>query len=211
MGLIYKITNLVNDKVYIGKTIRTLDERKREHLKDYKIEDTKLYRAMRKYGVDNFVFSIVEDDIPNEQTGYCERKYIKEYNSYYEGYNSTFGGEGESSIDEDIIIKLFLEGNNCTTIEKKTNYTRKTISSVLKRNGYEVKNHLGKNSEGVNGTEIKVTYLNENYNSLTELAYYLKENEDTFKDKKIPTIIQGISRSLKNGSSYFGRKFYYSS
>lgn len=211
MGLIYKITNLVNDKVYIGKTIRTLDERKREHLKDYKIEDTKLYRAMRKYGVDNFVFSIVEDDIPNEQTGYCERKYIKEYNSYYEGYNSTFGGEGESSIDEDIIIKLFLEGNNCTTIEKKTNYTRKTISSILKRNGYEVKNHLGKNSEGVNGTEIKVTYLNENYNSLTELAYYLKENEDTFKDKKIPTIIKGISRSLKNGSSYFGRKFYYSS
>ena len=51
--------------------------------------------------------------------------------------------------------------------------------------------------------------LNNYYDSLTDLANFLKMNEDTFKDKRIPTIVQGISRSLKNNSLYFGRKFEY--
>ena len=210
MGLIYKITNTANSKVYLGKTIRPFKNRIKEHLKDYKIKDNKLYRAMRKYGTNFFVFEILEDNIQAESLGAKEKYYIKLYDSYYNGYNSTFGGEGESCVDEQEIINLFLQGYNCTDISIKTSHTIKTVSSVLKRNGYKISQHLGKNSNGKNWTEIGVIYLNNYYDSLTDLANFLKMTEDTFKDKRIPTIVQGISRSLKNNSSYFGRKFEYS-
>ena len=54
MPYIYKITNNVNNKVYIGKTIRSLEIRFKEHLKDSDIKDNKLYLEMRKYGKKNF-------------------------------------------------------------------------------------------------------------------------------------------------------------
>lgn len=212
MGLIYKIVNQQTNKVYIGKTIRNLDVRKKEHLRDYLIEDNKLYRAMRKYGPENFEFEIVEDQIDNAQLGMKEKYYIKKYNSYYEGYNSTFGGEGESAVDEEQILLLFSQGYNCVDIESLTKHTKKTIASVLKRNGIEIPQHTGKNSQGKNGSEVKVVYLDKVYDSITELAIFLKENEEEFHDKRKQTIIQGISRSLKNNSCYFNHHFkYYSS
>ena len=48
MGFIYKITNTINDKVYIGKTTRTIEERWKEHLNSIKDKDFKIYRAFRK-------------------------------------------------------------------------------------------------------------------------------------------------------------------
>ena len=53
MSYIYKIINDINDKVYIGQTSYSLETRFKEHL--YKVNlDRPLYRAMRKYGIDNF-------------------------------------------------------------------------------------------------------------------------------------------------------------
>ena len=95
MGLIYKITNNQNDKVYIGKTIRSLKARWQEHKSDSKNSDKdyKLYRAMNKYGIENFNIEIIEDNIPENELGIKEQEYIKKFNSYYDGYNETFGGE----------------------------------------------------------------------------------------------------------------------
>lgn len=209
MALIYKIENSINNKIYIGKTTRSFNERKREHCKDYKTKDTLLYRAMRKYGLENFQFEIIEDNIPNEEISAKEKEYIKKYNSYYEGYNMTFGGEGESKVDFSIIEKLFLEGNNCTEIEKITGHTRKTISNLLKNNGYMIfNNHTGLNKDNKNGTEVKVIFEEKVYNSISELALFLKNNFDDFKDKKKSTIIQGISRCLKSNNKYCGYYFY---
>ena len=61
MGIIYLITNNLNKKVYIGKTIRSLQTRWSEHLRDMHNpqKDNKLYRAMNKYGSDNFIIEIV--------------------------------------------------------------------------------------------------------------------------------------------------------
>ena len=208
MAIIYKIENQINHKVYIGKTIRTLAIRKQEHLRSYLTKDTKLYRAMRKYGINNFSFSILESNISENDISQKEQEYIKKYNSYYDGYNSTFGGEGESTVDFSIIEKLFLEGKNCSDIEKITGYTKKTIAARLKANGYKIQTNKGLNSQGKNNCEVKILFNDIVYNSISQLALYLQENVEIFKDKKKATIIQGISRCVKKNNIYCGYKFY---
>ena len=94
-GKIYKIINKVNQKIYIGCTINSLEKRFYEHLyrcfkTDYK---SKLYNSMKKYGEENFEISLIEEcDLSCIYE--TEKKYITEYNSYNDGLNSTFGGEG---------------------------------------------------------------------------------------------------------------------
>ena len=64
MAFIYKITNDVNEKVYIGKTLRSVEKRWKEHIQDSKREHTEnrpLYRAMNKYGIDNFHIETIEE------------------------------------------------------------------------------------------------------------------------------------------------------
>lgn len=95
MGVIYKITNLVNNKVYIGLTTETIERRWKNHIRCVGRVKRYLYYAMEKYGIENF--SIEEIDKSDNFTilGELERKYIKEYNSTDKkyGYNITYGGE----------------------------------------------------------------------------------------------------------------------
>jgi group I intron endonuclease len=94
-GKIYKITNKINGLIYIGCTINSLEQRFSEHLyrcfkTDYK---SKLYNSLKKYGQENFIIDlIVECDVSVIYE--TEKRYINEYDSYHNGMNSTFGGEG---------------------------------------------------------------------------------------------------------------------
>ena len=98
--IIYKITNKFNGKVYIGKTTRSLEKRKEEHIKyAKKHKNFILYRAINKYGIDNFEFEIIDETDNKNELTLLEQKYIKQYNSYIgfeicNGYNMTRGGEG---------------------------------------------------------------------------------------------------------------------
>ena len=64
MGCIYKITNIINNKLYIGYTTATLKERMRRHKNDDINHNTLLGRAIKKYGWENFKYEVVvyEDD-----------------------------------------------------------------------------------------------------------------------------------------------------
>ena len=101
MQCIYKITNKINNKSYIGKT-NNLSRRWQDH--KYKAFDEKdkeydkvLYKAFRKYGVDNFDFCIIEELPDYSISGEREQYWIKKYDTYYNGYNETPGGDGGSS------------------------------------------------------------------------------------------------------------------
>lgn len=94
MYTIYKITNTINTKTYIGKTCN-INRRWKEHLYEFKKNNSyKLYRAMQKYKVENFaiksIFSVLNIIDFNE----FEIYFIHKYNSFYDGYNMTLGGEG---------------------------------------------------------------------------------------------------------------------
>ena len=146
---IYKITNKINGKSYIGQTTN-YQRRFREHRnKGYGEEPNKpLYNAFDKYGIDNFDFEVIEDLTEN----YNEREkyWIQYYNTLLpNGYNIEPGGEepplniGENSpyaehtkqqIEE---IKELLKNTDISFEElaKKYNYS---VSSILKINNGKI-------------------------------------------------------------------------
>ena len=97
MAYIYKITNNINQKVYIGQTIMAPMQRWQKHKSDGKLNKPyPLYNAMKKYGIDNFSFEVLEE-VSIEELNEKERYYINLYNSYINfensnGYNATLGG-----------------------------------------------------------------------------------------------------------------------
>ena len=77
MGLIYKIVNDINNKVYIGKTTRTIEIRWKDHIKDSNLKIvSKFHNAINKYGIEHFHIELVEDNIPNEILNLRERYWI---------------------------------------------------------------------------------------------------------------------------------------
>ena len=93
---IYKITNLINHKVYIGQSIN-IEERWRRHKSSKKRYP--LYQAFKKYGIQNFTFEVVEECTPDELND-KELYYIHKYNSHKTGYNQTLDRDiyGHSTI-----------------------------------------------------------------------------------------------------------------
>lgn len=94
--VVYKITNTVNDKVYIGCTSRRFEQRKKEHLSSARITRSKqtIHCAMRKDGFKNFIFEVIFHALTHEDMLYMEIQFIEEHGSFKFGYNSTIGGEG---------------------------------------------------------------------------------------------------------------------
>lgn len=93
--IIYKVTNIVNNKVYIGKTKRSLKERKREHLRDMHKCKYYFYNALNKYGEENFIWEVIDKALTPKELNEKEKYWIDYYKSYDDkfGYNSTLGGE----------------------------------------------------------------------------------------------------------------------
>ena len=88
---IYKITNIQNNKVYIGQTIRPIKDRFHRHINDAmnNILDTHYARAIRKYGKDNFIIEEIDNANSQDELNKKEQYWIQYYNSVIEGYNET--------------------------------------------------------------------------------------------------------------------------
>ena len=88
---IYKITNLINNKVYIGQTIRPIEDRFKRHISDAinNVLDTHLARAIRKYGKENFIIEEIDTASTQEELTLKEQQWIRYYNSVELGYNET--------------------------------------------------------------------------------------------------------------------------
>lgn len=112
-GIVYKATNKINEKKYIGITSKTLNERKNEHIKMSKTSKPKyiFHKAIKKYGKDNFDFEIIDAFESTEESSEKEKHYINQYDTFYrngKGYNMTLGGEGTIGhmLSEESIIKI---------------------------------------------------------------------------------------------------------
>lgn len=93
--LVYKISNTVNDRVYVGLTTCSLEKRWREHKCAANTgSDKPLYRAMRKYGIENFSIELLHKATSIEEMRAAELKYIQQFKSHAleEGYNLTDHG-----------------------------------------------------------------------------------------------------------------------
>ena len=134
---IYKITNVVNNKCYIGSSVR-ITERWYDHktrLNANKHHSIKLQRSFNKYGSNNFVYEIIEEcDIDNLLIK--EQYYIDLYNTYKNGYNSvpkSGNNLGMKHSDETKeILKEKSIGNKNMLGKNHTDETKKKISEKLK-------------------------------------------------------------------------------
>lgn len=139
MGYIYCITNMVNNKKYIGKTLNTVEHRWREHLKEHKRfrnEKRALYDAMKKYGIENFKCETLLE-CPDDILEYKEKEYIELFQTYHLGYNLTLGGDGKQLYNYDAIVSYYT--NNIVTMKetaKHFNCSVDTIKDIL------VKKHI---------------------------------------------------------------------
>ena len=122
MGYIYTITNKTDNKTYVGQTVRELDTRWKDHLKKGS-KCRYLSSAIKKYGVDNFVFKLVCITFDN-QLDDMEIQYIEKYNCLVpNGYNLRLGGnsgthnaETKQKIAETLlknmkVIQFDIQGN----------------------------------------------------------------------------------------------------
>ena len=89
--VIYKITNLINNKIYIGQT-NNYNRRIKEHMNNSTKCDNPLYVDMMKYGKDNFEFKIIDETDNEQKLNDLEKYYIHKYNSNVDGYNIQSGG-----------------------------------------------------------------------------------------------------------------------
>ena len=129
--IIYSITNNINNKVYVGKTCKSLVERFVGHVNTSKYgSQTHLHRALRKYGEDNFTLCILEDNIDCETT--LNEKEIYWIKKLQPEYNMTLGGEGSLGrvLSEETRIKMSIKSKSRPR-QPHSEETRKKIAKAL--------------------------------------------------------------------------------
>ena len=90
--IIYKIVNKINGKAYIGQTRQALQKRIAYHMWH---NETPVQKALNKYGINNFIVTIIDDAESREVLNEKEQYWIRELNCMApNGYNLTAGGEG---------------------------------------------------------------------------------------------------------------------
>ena len=141
MGIcgIYKIENLINGKVYIGQSTdifyRIMNHKSETFNPNSKTYDSPIHRAIRKYGVENFTFEIIDFCLNKKELDEEEIYWIQKYDSYRNGYNATRGGEGAVCINKEDIIALWNKGMSIAKISSETGHDKGSIIRIL--DGYE--------------------------------------------------------------------------
>jgi group I intron endonuclease len=173
MGFIYKITNIITNKFYIGETKKNnpylrWNEHKRKIIHGNGCPA--LQDSVKKYGIDNFTFKILIICFDEDRFKY-EIEYIKKYNSIVpNGYNLTKGGEGGGFYGK--------KHSNISSI----NISKSSIQNYIK-NPELCKEISIKNKLLMNNLEIKNKITNSVLN--TDRCKKLKEEKLSFKELKV--------------------------
>lgn len=205
MGFIYKITNQINQKSYIGLTTSSIEERWREHLQVVnKFKNQRpLYSAIAKYGVNNFTIEKLEE-VDNDFLAEREIYWINYFNTYQKGYNATLGGDG---VWTKKIQQYTLEGNLIKTFENitqaalETNISKSSLRQCCQKQIKTLKGFIFKYEDDVTpiGTLIKKAKENNCYKN--KVYQYGLDGSliavwNSIKEATERTHISNISRAL---------------
>lgn len=164
MNLVYKATNRINNKAYIGWT-KNLDDRKRRHKKRSKNNGGEVFhQAIDKYGWDNFEWEILYE---GDDANLKEVELIAEHKTHYSqhGYNLTFGGEGTlgSKRSEESRQKSSISAKNRIVTPERLETLR---NNAIKMRGVprpeDVKRRISQSLSGKEFSESHLTNIREN-------------------------------------------------
>lgn len=148
-GKIYKITNKVNGKIYIGQTIKTIEERFQKHCwgtteNDKYHLNMAIKKAIKKYGKNNFTIELIEE-VELNKLDEREVYWISFYDSYNKGYNCTLGGQNDATrkcsltwTEENEVIEAKFLGFSPKEIGKIYEIDRSTIYNIFKRHNLKM-------------------------------------------------------------------------
>lgn len=191
---IYKITNNINNKSYIGQSIN-ITQRWINHKSNAKNLDyqTPLYRAIRKYGIENFSFEILEE-CQEQDLNDKEIYWIKFFDSFGDkGYNLTLGGGGTRRFDIYKIVNLYKQNNNIKQTAKEIGCHPTTVKSIIHSFGLYGKEEI-KAVEKINPITLEVIA---SYSSLGEAS-----NDNYFT---ITAISNAASGKTSNCGGFYWR------
>ena len=170
---VYCITNLINNKKYIGITSRNINIRFQEHCTH---RQTLIYDAVQKYGKENFKIEILENNIQKSDIDKRERYFIKFYNTLVpNGYNLSTGGISNKDLNEETRKRL-----SEMNMGIKNPRCKKYILQIDK-DTKEILNRFGSAREAARflGNESKNVSINYCLRGKTKTAYgYIWKYED---------------------------------
>jgi group I intron endonuclease len=186
---IYKITNLVNGKVYVGQTTRTIERRFSEHLWECENKKSKNYnsplnRALRKYGENNFILELIDTAKNGDDLNSLEQYWIfaeKSYVGYRVGYNADHGGNNRFGIKINT---------------PRTKESREKMSDMFKGKFLGGKKAILRTKEVNSIPIIEITSGNK-FASATDAAKFYNTSVPV-----ISAILRGKIRTMKNGLSF---------
>ena len=207
MAYIYKITNDINGKSYVGKTEKTIEKRWKEHCQDYqrqRCENRPLYKAINKYGIEHFhIEQLEETNNPEEREIY----WIERLGTFKYGYNATIGGDGKKYLDYDVIISTYKELQNIQQTASLLGISRDTVSRVVKESGEDIKSSdeiiREKSGKIVKMFDANTQELLQVFSTVGDAARYLRESGYT-KAKDI----YGISAHIGKCANGIRNKAY---
>tara|TARA_Y100000296_G_C5086110_1_gene212478 strand:- start:110 stop:784 length:675 start_codon:yes stop_codon:yes gene_type:complete len=174
-GLIYKATNKINGKSYVGQTTKTVDTRKNGHIESVnKDSDLVFHRAIRKYGEDNFIWETLCKCNDIDELNEKEIFYIDKYNTFGSGYNMTEGGGGVTG----------LRFNLSEEVKEKISKLAKERFSVPENNPMYGKHHSEETRK--KWSEIRKGRFTGEENSF----YGKKHSEESLEKMRISTLKQ---------------------
>ena len=153
VGIIYGWYCTVTDKWYIGQTVNP-EKRFNCHIDRAinKKDKTYFYNSIRKYGLENFVYCVLEENVLRENLNMREMGWIEYYDSFYCGYNMTAGGN-QTIFSEEFKEKMS-EANKGRIPWNKGKHgiyseeTLKKLSESLKgKPGYWTNKHLSEETK----------------------------------------------------------------
>jgi group I intron endonuclease len=211
---IYKITNKLDGKQYIGKTRRDPYIRWREH-KAYSHKDNPysyLWRAIKKYGIENFIFEVLESDVEtNEILAKKEAGYILKYNSLApNGYNLEITNWISRILSNDLLKKMSYSNQGYRNNPSKT--TKYIGVSKIKRESGKIRIVCAINKDKKNYKRDCETeeIAAESYDKLALYLYgdsatiNFSDKLDFYKKQNLGAFFKEFTTKTQNSSKYFG-------
>lgn len=177
MPYIYKITNLINQKIYIGKTVQSLSKRFSEHCSE-RVRSPKrpLYAAMNKYGIENFSIDLLEE-VDQERVNEREIYWIETLQSFKYGYNASLGGEGTPYLDYDLIVATFDQLGTVIATANKLKIGQDTVSRIVKQYNRSIPQGGVRNSKTVLMFDLQDNFI-QAFPSTRAAARFLIETQN---------------------------------
>lgn len=201
-GLIYAITNLINNKKYVGQTRKEINKRWSQHLSDRRYTpDRPLYKEMNEYGVDNFKIRILEEcdvDKLNER----EVWWIESLDSCNNGYNRTIGGSRQSECTEETKNKI---SEALKDLPRNPTWNNNVSESLKKK--FERGEKWGFFATGNPNREHHKRKLKATNIETNEVFEFDSMREASIKIKGNNKYTGNISRAVKNNGSAYGYKW----